>query len=186
MFDPTTWGNVAEWTGALVTGLSVSVAVVYYLLDRRRERRAQAASVVVWLHPHEHGPPLLKMMNLSDKPVFDHGWIIMSKPDDEISKLDPKGEPIGPFDWPSGDDLPHHESGTFINYHDGSEIHLAKGQSAEYQPTFTLPPWIFDYYVDFHDARRKRWVVDAKTRQFIDRKQLRHLEKRISSLYGVT
>jgi hypothetical protein len=73
MFDPTTWGTIADWTGSLLTGLSVLGGVGYYVFDRRRERRAQAGSVVVWLHPNEHGPPFIKMLNLSDKPVFDHG-----------------------------------------------------------------------------------------------------------------
>ena len=71
MFDVAIWGTVASWTGSLLTGLSVLFGVGYYVFDRRRERRAQAGSVVVWLHPHEHGPPFIKMLNLSDKPVFD-------------------------------------------------------------------------------------------------------------------
>ena len=71
MFDVAIWDTVAEWTGALLTGLSVFAAAVYYIFDRRRERRAQAASVIVWLHPHEHGPPYIKMMNLSDKQIFE-------------------------------------------------------------------------------------------------------------------
>jgi hypothetical protein len=46
MFDPDTWGTVAAWTGSLLTGLSVLFGVGYYVFDRRRERRAQAGSVV--------------------------------------------------------------------------------------------------------------------------------------------
>ena len=73
MFDPAESGTVSDWTGSLLTGLSVFGGVAYYVFDRRRERRAQAGSVVVWLHPHEHGPPYIKMLNLSGKPVFDRG-----------------------------------------------------------------------------------------------------------------
>ena len=40
--------TVAAWTGALVTGVSVALGVGYYIFDRRRERRTQAGSVVVW------------------------------------------------------------------------------------------------------------------------------------------
>jgi hypothetical protein len=86
MFDPELWGTVAAWTGSLVTGLSVLFGVVYYVFDRRRERRAQAGAVVVWLHPHEHGPPKLKMSNLSDKPVFDHGFVVASRSKRQIVK----------------------------------------------------------------------------------------------------
>ncbi|MFL0159004.1 hypothetical protein [Mycobacteroides chelonae] len=40
MLDPDVWGTVADWAGALLTGLSVLAAVVYYVFDRQRERRA--------------------------------------------------------------------------------------------------------------------------------------------------
>lgn len=175
MFDPTVWGTVAAWTGSLLTGLSVVIGVGYYVFDRRRERHSQAGSVVVWLHPHEHGPPLIKVQNLSDRPVFDHGWIITSIPNAEIAKLDPKGEFIGPFDWPKNNELSHREGGTFINYHDGSEVHLAKDQTAEYQPDFRYAPGLFRYYVRFRDAAGRYWVVDANTQRPLRRKATRAL-----------
>lgn len=175
MYDPATWGSYADWAGSLLTGAGVSTAAVYYVFDRQRERRAQAASVIVWLHPHEHGPPAIKVQNLSQMPVFDHGWIIKSKPNEEIAKRDPKGEFVGPFDWPENNELSVHTQSTFINYHDGSEVHLAPGQTAEYEPTFRYPPWLFDYYVFFRDATGKRWVVDADKRRPVSRKRVREL-----------
>ncbi len=177
MFDPAEWGTVADWTGSLLTGLSVLAAVIIYYFDRRRERRAQAGSVVVWLHPHEHGPPAIKVSNLSDKPIFDHGWIIVSKPKDEIAKLDPKGEFIGPFDWPTDEDLPYRDSGSFINYHDGSEVHLGKGESVEYQPTLRFAPWLFEYFVSFRDASGRYWVTDADKQRPVRWKQMRQLRQ---------
>ncbi len=47
--------------------------------------------MIVWLHPHEHGPPYIKMMNLSDKPIFEYGCLIEAEAKREIEKLDPKG-----------------------------------------------------------------------------------------------
>src|ERR1700758_943361 len=99
MFDPDIWGTVAVWTGSLLTGLSVLAGVVYYIFDRRRERRSQAGAVVVWSHPHEHGPPFIKMQNLSGKPIFDHGILVTARPKREIEKLAAKGwAQSGPFD----------------------------------------------------------------------------------------
>lgn len=46
-FDPAEWGTVAAWTGALLTGLSVLAAAIYYMFDRQHDRRAQAHSVLV-------------------------------------------------------------------------------------------------------------------------------------------
>jgi hypothetical protein len=113
MFDPNTWGTVADWTVSALTGLSVVAAVVIYYFDRRRQRRAQAGSILVWLHPHEHGPPAMKMMNLSEKPVFDHGFAITSRPKRKIAKRAREGWAQSKmFKWPdalriaqrSGDD----------------------------------------------------------------------------------
>jgi hypothetical protein len=47
MFHAEVWGTVADWTGALLTGLSVLAAAAYYVFDRQRERRTQAGSVLV-------------------------------------------------------------------------------------------------------------------------------------------
>jgi hypothetical protein len=173
VFDPTTWGTVAAWTGSLLTGLSVLFGVLYYVFDRRREHRAQAGSVVVWLHLYEHGPPCIKMLNLSDKPVFDHGCIIEAKSKREIEKRDPKGEYNGPFDWPENNELTYRWDRSFINYHDDSEVYLAQGKSAEYQPELPYHPYVFDYYVFFRDASGKHWVIDAATQRPVSRRRKR-------------
>lgn len=73
MCDLQVWETVSGRTGSLLTGLSVLGGVVYFVFDCHRERRAQAGSILVWLYPHEHGPPEMKMLNLSGRPVFDHG-----------------------------------------------------------------------------------------------------------------
>ena len=165
MFDPAVWGTVAAWTSALLTGLSVLAAVVYYIFDRRRERRAQAASVIVWLHPHEHGPPYIKMMNLSDKPIFEYGCIIEAKPKREIEKLDPKGGYAGPFQWPKNNELEYRWGHSFIDYHDGSELYLAPGASVEHLTQLAYNPMVYKFYADFRDASGKSWVIDAASQQ---------------------
>jgi hypothetical protein len=165
MFNPTLWGTYAEWAGALLTGMSVVVAVWYYIAEHRRERRAQAASVIAWLHPHEHGPPLIKMMNLSDKPIFDYGCIIEAKPKSEIEKLDPKGQFVGPFEWPKNNELEFRWARSFGNYHDGSDIYLAPGASAEHQSQLAYHPRVYNFYTYFRDASGKPWVIDAQTRR---------------------
>lgn len=178
MFDPARWGNYAEWTGALLTGLSVLTAVAYYILDRRRQRRAQAASVIVWLHPHEHGPPFIKMMNLSDKPIFEYGCIIEAKPKREIEKLDPKGGYAGPFEWPKNNELDYRRGHSFIDYHDGSEMYLAPGASVEHLAQLDYNPMVYKFYADFSDASGKAWVIDAATRRPVGRRQRRRLRGR--------
>lgn len=85
------WGTVAAWIGALLTGLSVLAAAIYYMFDRQRDRRTQASSVLVWLHPYEHGPPDIKIQNLSGKPIFDHACVISSKTERQIAALTAKG-----------------------------------------------------------------------------------------------
>ena len=181
MLQAEVWGTVADWTMTVATGLSAGAAVVIYYLDRQRAKRAQAASVVVWLHPHEHGPPMIKMLNLSDKPVFDHGWIITPKPNEQIAKLDPKGAYVGPFKWPDNNemsDTSDSNGGTFINYHDGSEVHLAKDQLAEYQPELKYHPGLYRYYVRFRDASGKYWFIDGDTQQLLGGKHTRNLMRK--------
>jgi hypothetical protein len=175
VFRAEVWGNVAEMTGALLTGLSVLTAVVYYIFDRRRERRAQAASVIVWLHPHEHGPPYIKMTNLSDKPIFEYGCIIEAKPKREIEKLDPKGQYAGPFEWPKDNELDYRQGHSFINYHDGSELYLAPGTSVEYLPKLPYNPVVFKFYADFRDASGESWLIDAATQQPVGWREKRRL-----------
>lgn len=175
MFDPAVWGTVAAWTGSLLTGMSILAAVIYYVLDRERERRAQAASVVVWLHPHEHGPPYIKMMNLSNKPIFEYGCIIDAKPKREIEKVDPKGQYAGPFDWPKANSLQYRRGHSFIDYHDGSELYLAPGASVEYLPQLAYNPVVYKFYADFRDATGKSWVIDAATQQPVGRREKRRL-----------
>jgi hypothetical protein len=175
MFDPDTWGTVAAWTGSLLTGLSVLFGVGYYVFDRRRERRAQAGSVVVWLHPHEHGPPIIKMLNLSDKPVFDHGCAFTSKSKRQVAKKERKGWHSGPFDWPEKNKFTYHSGKSFINYHDGSEVYLGQGKTAEYLPELQYHPAVYDFYVFFRDASGEHWVVDARTQRPVSRRRKRRL-----------
>ena len=145
MFDPAEWGTVADWTGALLTGLSVLAAVAYYVFDRERERRAQAGSVLVWLYPHEHGPPLLKMKNLSDKPVFDHGFVITARPERQIANKAREGwRQSGPFEWPQNNTFAFHDRHTLLNYHDGSELNLGPGEQAEYLPELQFNSAVYD------------------------------------------
>jgi hypothetical protein len=175
MFDVAIWGTVAAWTGSLLTGTSVVVATWYYISQHRRERRAQAASVVVWLHPHEHGPPNIKLLNLSDKPIFDHGCIIEAKPKREIEKLDPKGQYAGPFEWPKNNELEYRWKLSFVNYHDGSEVYLAPAASVEHQTKLAYNPMIYDFYTFFRDASGKSWVIDAHTQRPVGWRQKRRL-----------
>jgi hypothetical protein len=177
VFDVEIWGTAAAWTGALLSGLSILAAVVYYVLDRERERRAQAASVIVWLHPHEHGPPFIKMMNLSDKPIFDYGCIIEARPKNEIERLDPKGMFAGPFEWPQDNELEYRGGHSFLNYHDGSELYLAPGASVEHLPQLDYNPMVYKFYADFRDASGKSWVIDADTQRAVRRREKRRLRR---------
>jgi hypothetical protein len=166
MFDPEVWGTVSDWTVSALTGLSVVAAVVIYYFDRRRQRRAQAGSILVWLHPHEHGPPAMKMMNLSEKPVFDHGFAITSRPRRRIAKLASEGWKQNPmFKWPENNKLSASHRHSLLNYHDGSELHLGPGQQVEYQPQLGYNDVVYDYYGYFRDAAGKYWAVDARTQR---------------------
>lgn len=166
-FDPNQWGTVAEWTGALLSGLSIFAALVYYIFDRQRERRTQASSVMVWLHPHEHGPPYIKIKNLSGKPVFDHGCVVTSKPKRQLEDLAQKGwTNSGPFKWPEGNEFSFQQrTGSPINYHDGSELYLADQDQVELLPTLAYAPAAYDYYAYFRDATGQYWVVNARTQK---------------------
>ena len=149
-FDPAVWGTVSSWVGALLTGLSVLAAAVYYIFDRQRDQRTQASSVLVWLHPHEHGPPYVKIQNLSGKPVFDHQCIVVSKPERQIAMLAGKGwTNSGPFKWPTDNKFEYRGGHSFLNYHDNSELYLADGQKVEHLPKLEYAPAVYDYYVPF-------------------------------------
>jgi hypothetical protein len=163
-FDPAQWGTVAAWTGALLTGLSILAAAIYYIFDRQRDRRSQASAVLVWLHPHEHGPPTIKIQNLSGKPVFDHGCVIASKGERRIAKLVAKGwANSGPFKWPTANKFSYRSGHSFLNYHDASELYLADGQTAEHSPRLEYNPAVYDYYATFRDASGQYWLVNART-----------------------
>jgi hypothetical protein len=164
MFAVEVWGTVAEWTGALLTGLSVLAAVVYYLFDRQRERRAQAGSVLVWLHPYEHGPPELKMKNLSDKPVFDHGFLITSRPRRRIAKAARAGwKQNKMFKWPQNNTFTHRDKHTLLDFHDGSELHLSQDKQVEYHPTLEFNSAVYEFYGYFRDVSGEYWVINART-----------------------
>lgn len=175
MFDPTVWGTVAAWTGALLTGASVAFGVGYYVFDRRRERRAQAGSVVVWLHPHEHGPPLIKMLNLSDKPVFEYGCDITSKPRREIVEKEKAGWNSGRHPWPEANKFSFHERRLLVDYHSGDDVHLGVNKSAEFQPTLEYHSVVYDFFVFFRDASGKYWIRDADRQKFAGWRMKRHL-----------
>jgi hypothetical protein len=166
MFAVEIWGNVADWTVSLLTGLSAATAVVYYIFDKQRARRAQAGSVLVWLHPYEHGPPMIKMQNLSDKPVFDHGFLVTSKTQRAIAKLSRKGwGPFGPQGWPENNKFKLQERFSPLNYHDGSELYLGPGVQIEHQPQLEFSSAVYDYYAYFRDVAGEYWLVDARTQR---------------------
>jgi hypothetical protein len=164
VFSAEVWGNVAEVAGALLTGLSAVAAVVYYLFDRERQRRAQAGSVLIWLHPNEHGPPELKMKNLSDKPVFDHGFLITSRPRQRIAKAAREGwKQNTMFAWPQHDVFTFRDKHTLLDFHDGSDLHLGQGRQDAYHPTLEYNSAVYDFYGYFRDVSGEYWVIDART-----------------------
>lgn len=74
----------------------------------------------------EHGPPDIKIQNLSGKPIFDHGCVIASKTRRQIAKLERKGwTNSGPFRWPPENKFSYRGRHSFLNFHDGSELYLA-------------------------------------------------------------
>jgi hypothetical protein len=167
-FDPAACGTVAACAGALLTGLSILAAAVYYILDRQRDRRGQASAVLVWLHPHEHGPPKIKIQNLSGKPVFDHRCVIASKGERQITKLAARSwTNSGPFKWPTDNKFLYRGGHTFLNYHDGSELYLADGQTVEHLPKLEYNPAVYDYYAAFRDASGQYWAVNARTQRLV-------------------
>ena len=175
-FDPTLWGTVAAWVGALLSGLSILTGVAYYVFDRQRERRSQAGSVLVWLHPFEHGPPTIKIHNLSGKPIFDHGCVIVSRSQSQIARLARQGwMNSGPFEWPADNSFAFHDRHTFLNFHDGSELYLADGQATEHSPELKFNPAVYDYYVSFRDISGQYWVVDARTQKPVSARRRRSL-----------
>lgn len=162
MFNPEVWGTYADWAGSLLTGLSILAAVVIYYFDRRRERRTQAGSVLVWLHPYEHGPPTIKMRNMSDKPVFDHGFLVTSRPWWLVAKKAHQGWNSGRFPWPKCHMFSHHDRHTLLNFHDGSELYLSPENQVEYNPELEFNSAVYNYYGYFRDAAGQYWVVDAR------------------------
>lgn len=169
MFDVEIWGTVSDWTGALLTGLSVLGGVVYFVFDRRRERRAQAGSVLVWLHPYEHGPPMIKMENLSDKPVFDYGFVVAVRSKRRIKRAAREGwANSGPFKWPPNNKVRREvrRLGS-LDFHDGSELYLGPNEPASEQPELEFGSAVYDFYAYFRDASGEYWVIDARTQQTV-------------------
>ncbi|MEV0669903.1 hypothetical protein [Mycobacterium sp. NPDC050441] len=162
MFDPEQWGTYADWTGSLLTGLSVLAAAVIYYFDRRRERRSQAGAVLVWLHPHEHGPPTIKMRNMSDRPVFDYGFLVVSRSQGQVAKTAREGWNHGRFPWPKHNKFSHHDRHTLLNFHDGSELYLSPDKQVMYDPELQFSSAVYDYFAYFRDAAGQYWVVDAR------------------------
>lgn len=164
MFDPEVWGTVADWTVSVLTGFSVLAAVIYYVFDRERQRRAQAASVLVWLHPYEHGPPELKMKNLSDKPVYDYGFLITSRPTRRVAKAAREGwQQNAMFAWPQNNTFTFRDKHTLLNFHDGSELYLIPDKQAAYHPQLQYNSAVYNFYGYFRDVAGEYWVIDART-----------------------
>lgn len=177
MFSAEVWGNVAEVTGAVLTGFSVLAAVVYYVFDRERDRRAQAGSVLVWLHPYEHGPPELKMKNLSGKPVFDHGFLITNRTRRQIAAKAREGwKQQKMFAWPENDTFMFSDRHTLLNFHDGSELYLGSDQQVAYHPKLQYNSAVYDYYAYFRDVSGQYWIIDARTQRPVSRWKRRHLD----------
>jgi hypothetical protein len=167
MFDPTVWGTYAAWTGALLTGTSVALGVGYYIFDRRRERKAQAGSVVAWLHPHEHGPPLIKMLNLSDKPIFEYGCGITAKSRGKIAEKAKAGwKRSSHFAWPEGNKFSYHAQHLLVDYHSG-DVSLGVGQSTKFQPKLKYDAVVYDFFAFFRDVSGKYWVRDVDRQKFV-------------------
>ena len=55
---------------------------------------------MVWLHPHEHGPPLIKILNLSGKPIFEYGCDIVAKPKKKVAEKERMGWKSERYGWP--------------------------------------------------------------------------------------
>ncbi len=159
------WGSLPEWAGALLTGLSLLGAAIYYVIDRRRERRTQATSVLVWLHPYEHRPPTVKMQNMSDKPVFDHGFLVTSRSQGLVAKKAREGWNHKMFAWPEENKFTYRDQHTLLNFHDGSELYLSPGIQVDYDPELQYNSVVYDYYAYFRDAAGQYWVVDARTQR---------------------
>jgi len=44
-FQAEVWGTVAAWAGSLVSSIAIGAAALYYIMDRKRENKAQASRV---------------------------------------------------------------------------------------------------------------------------------------------
>jgi hypothetical protein len=176
MFDPAVWGTVAEWAGSSVTGLSVVAAAVIYYFDRRREHRTQAGSVLVWQQPREHGAPLLKMLNLSDKPILDYGFVAASRSRRQIAKLErDEWKEAGSHNWPASGSFYFVSRDSPMNYRSGENLYLSPGGEAEHEPWLQFNPVLYDYYGYFRDASGQYWMVDARTQRLASGRTRRRL-----------
>ncbi|AYM43181.1 hypothetical protein [Mycobacteroides chelonae] len=133
--------------------------------------------MLVWLHPYEHGPPELKMMNLSGKPLFDHGFLVMSRPRRQIAKkATQRWKHNKMFAWPENDTFSHHDRHTLLNFHDGSELHFSPGEIVAYHPQLQFNSAVYDYYAYFRDISGQYWVTDARTQRLVSSWKRRRLD----------
>lgn len=175
-FDPTVSGTYADWAGAIFTTVSVALGVGYYVIDRRREKRAGAGSVVAWLHPHEHGPPKINILNLSDKPIFEYGCQITAKPKRHIVKNAKRGWKTAQRSWPEGDKFDFNQQRILIDFHK-NKVYLGVGESAEHQPELEYHEAVYDFYIFFRDASGRYWVRDIDRQKLVGWLKKRRLGK---------
>ncbi|GAA2809338.1 hypothetical protein GCM10010533_54730 [Mycolicibacterium pallens] len=78
------WGTVAEWVGAVGTTLAAGAAAVFYISDRKRERKAQALLVRV-VHEdtsdQEKNEPQTTFTVHNDSDRFTTGFTLVMKHD---------------------------------------------------------------------------------------------------------
>ena len=108
----------------------------------------------------------MKMLNLSDKPVFDYGFAIISRSRRRIVKLAREGWKQNPmFKWPENNKFSCHIRYSLLNYHDGTQLYLSPEQQVEHQPQLEFNDVVYDYYAYFRDTSGKYWAVNARTQR---------------------
>ena len=129
---------------------------------------------MVWLHPHEHGPPLIKILNLSGKPIFEYGCDIVAKPKKKVAEKERMGWKSERYGWPTNNEFDFHERHYLVDFHK-EEIYLRDNESAELLPKLEYHSVVYDFYVFFRDASGKYWIRDADRQKFVGWRQKRRL-----------
>ncbi len=173
-FDPAVWGTVSSWVGALLTGLSVLAAAVYYIFDRQRDQRTQASSVLCGYTPTSTDRPTSRSKTSRANRYSITNASSSPSPNARLRCLRARAGPT-----------PVHSSGrpttssntgrhSFLNYHDNSELYLADGQKVEHLPKLEYAPAVYDYYVPF-EMYQQYWAVNARTQKLAGRLKRREL-----------